>query len=53
MAIQDAGSISEEIFEAKAPYLIPTEDETEASCETAKSVSNDVIDADSDGLIGI
>jgi hypothetical protein len=25
MAIQDAGSISEEILEEKAPYLIPTE----------------------------
>ena len=25
MAIQDAGSISEEVFKAKAPYLIPTE----------------------------
>ena len=25
MAIQDAGSISEEIFKAKAPYLIPAE----------------------------
>jgi hypothetical protein len=25
MAIQDAGSISEEIFKSKAPYLIPTE----------------------------
>jgi len=25
MAIQDAGSISEEFLKAKAPYLIPTE----------------------------
>jgi len=33
MAIQGAEAISEEIFEEKAPYLIPTaEDETDAPC---------------------
>jgi len=33
MAIQGAEAISEEIFEEKAPYRIPTaEDKTDASC---------------------
>jgi hypothetical protein len=38
MAIQDAGTISEEIFKAKAPYLIPTEgncrDAWQQTCST-------------------
>jgi CheY-like chemotaxis protein len=38
MAIQDAGSISEEIFEEKAPYLIPAEeDETDAGSAIARN----------------
>jgi len=43
MAIQDAGSISEEVFKAKAPYLIPTaEDETDASSARTEPPSGDV-----------
>jgi hypothetical protein len=43
MAIQDAGSISKEVFKAKAPYLIPTaEDETDASYGRAEPPFGDV-----------
>jgi hypothetical protein len=46
MAIQDAGSISEEVFEAKAPYLIPTSaDETDASCARTGPPFGDVAEA--------
>jgi len=50
MAIQDAGSISEEVFKGKAPYLIPTPaDETDASCVAALLALNDVIEAHRNG----
>src|SRR5436189_5708744 len=41
MAIQDAGSISEEVFKAKAPYLIPTaKDATNAGTTKACDHTN-------------
>jgi hypothetical protein len=67
MAIQDAGSISEEFLKAKAPYLISTEsinpnrnggsvkssERTSAHQTTADAVTSDIELATVDGLRAI
>jgi hypothetical protein len=40
MAIQDAGSISEEVFKAKAPYLIPTEGSSAGTLECRRHIAS-------------